>query len=151
MNDHRKVEIAGYVQLLQEIFALPFDIEFGQEIIQADLADGHGAMRFQPRDELLDMFRAMLVDVDRMHAVSGKGLGVIGAKFGNAWPGCLVDRRYHNVPYPCLMRTPEHGLAVGRKARIIDVRVAVGEFEHSIGHPEFGKMAGFGLSEHSVI
>jgi hypothetical protein len=85
-----------------------------------------------------------------MHAIRGQGLGVVCVERGNAWPRSPVNGRNHDMPDSSVARALKHRVAVGCKTRIIDVRMAVSEFEHSNGHPEFEKMEGFDLSEYSV-
>ena len=90
-------------------------------------------------DEIVEMLGSMLIQEDGVQAVGRVCLGVTGADRRNAWPGGPVDRGYDDMPDAGLVGPREHRVAVGIETPVVDMSVAVSEFEHRLQGPVSGK------------
>lgn len=125
MHDQRQVEALGQLQLSIEIVALRLCIQSVDEKVQAAFADRAGPLAFDPLGKLLQVRRAVLLQKQRMQAVSWVEARRLIADRTQARPTGSGDCRHHLLYDARGLCARDHRRAVVVELACIQMAVAV--------------------------
>lgn len=131
MDDDGKFQLRSQLQLLTEIPLLGFAITVWRMEIQPYFTDSYGLARAfqQPGLQCSDVFRAMVGQEQGVQPVGGMNAGLAGKLF-HAWPVTATGGRHDLLADAVPARVPDQAVAIGIKAGVIQMDMAVGKFIH---------------------
>lgn len=135
MHDDGQVVFTRDLKLADEHLPLSCGIESLDVEIQADLADGDGAVSVEPGGQFGQMLLSMRVDHQRVQPVSGEGTFTRRTQNLDGLPVSAVDRRYDPAPHAGLAGSSEHRAAVAVERAVVQMRVGVYQIEHVSQRP----------------
>ena len=95
MHDHGQIELAGQLQLAEEVLLLSLGIQALDEEIQPTLANRAGPLLFDPFTQLWQVFGPVLVQEHRVQAIGGEEARRLLADLAQLRPAGRSDRRNH--------------------------------------------------------
>ncbi len=125
MHDHRKIELAGQLQLANEIGLLRLDIQPLNEEIQAAFADRAGAFAFDPLAQQRQVPGPVLGQEHRVQAVGRVQPRRLAADLAQRWPAGGGHRGHDLLAHARGLRTIDHRSAVMAEGAGVQMAVAV--------------------------